>query len=145
MPAAGEPFRLRTRVCVIVALEAVKIEAVSKVSTVQKLGVVARVAGQQVKRSRIARATAGALAATGRSIGKAAHQLWLEVTGLVFLLMALAGAFEAAKEYAKYAAGRAGVRGVVVAVCFTVTFGWFGLSSFWRVRQKGKTLDHKGH
>jgi hypothetical protein len=138
MPAAGEPFRLRTRVCAIVALEAVKIEAVSKVSTVQKLGVVARVAGQQVKRSRIARATAGAVAATGRAFGKAAHQLWLEVTGLVFLLMAAAGAFEAAKEYARFHAGRTGPRGVVVAICFTVTFAWFGVSSFWRVRQKGR-------
>jgi hypothetical protein len=138
MPAAGEPFRLRTRVCVIVALEAVKIEAVSKVSTVRKLGVVARVAGQQVKRSRIARATTAAVAATGRALGKAAHQLWLEVTGLVFLLMAGAGAVEAAKEYGKYAAGRAGVRGVVVAICFTVTFAWFGVSSFWRVKQKGR-------
>ena len=118
--------------------EAVKIEAVSKVSTVQKLGVVARVAGQQVMRSRIARATAGAVAATGRAFGKAAHQLWLEVTGLVFLVMAAAGAVEAAKEYGKYAAGRGGLRGVVVAICFTVTFAWFGVSSFWRVKQKGK-------
>jgi hypothetical protein len=122
-----------------VALEAVKIEAVSKVSTVRKLGVVARVAGQQVKRSRIARAATGAVAATGRAFGKAAHQLWLEVTGLVFLVMAGAGAVEAAKEYAKYQTGRAGVRGVVVAICFTVTFAWFGVSSFWRVRQKGKS------
>jgi hypothetical protein len=138
MPAAGEPFRLRTRVCVIVALEAVKIEAVSKVSTVQKLGVVARVAGQQVKRSRIARAATGAVSATGRAFGKAAHQLWLEVTGLVFLAMAGAGGIESAREYAKYAAGRAGLRGVVVAICFTVTFAWFGVSSFWRVRQKGR-------
>jgi hypothetical protein len=118
--------------------EAVKIEAVSKVSTVQKLGVVARVAGQQVMRSRIARAAAGAVAATGRAFGKAAHQLWLEVAGLVFLVMAGAGAVEAAKEYGKYAAGRGGLRGVVVAICFTVTFAWFGVSSFWRVKQKGK-------
>jgi hypothetical protein len=118
--------------------EAVKIEAVSKVSTVQKLGVVARVAGQQVMRSRIARAAAGAVAATGRAFGKAAHQLWLEVTGLVFLVMAGAGGVEAAKEYAKYQTGRGSLRSVVVAVCFTVTFAWFGVSSFWRVRQKGK-------
>jgi hypothetical protein len=138
MPAAGEAFRMRTRLCVIVALEAVKIEAVSKVSTVQKLGVVARVAGQQVKRSRIARAASSAVSTTARAFGKAAHQLWLEVTGLVFLVMAASGGIASAKEYAKYHAGRAGVRGLVVAICFTVTFAWFGVSSFWRVRQKGK-------
>jgi hypothetical protein len=111
---------------------------VSKVSTVRKLGVVARVAGQQVKRSRIARATASAVSTTARAFGKAMHQLWLEVTGLVFLVMAGVGGIESAKEYAKYQAGRAGVRGVVVAVCFTVTFAWFGVTSFWRVRSKGR-------
>jgi len=133
-----EAVRSRTQVCVIVALQAVKIEAVSKVSSVRKLGVVARVAGRQAKRSRTVRAVTGAVAASGRALGKAMHQLWLEVTGLVFLAMAGAGGIESAKEYAKYSAGRAGVRGVVVAVCFTVTFAWFGVSSFWRVRQRGR-------
>lgn len=95
-------------------------------------------AGQQVKRSRMVRAARGAVSTTTRAFGRAAHQLWLEVTGLVFLAMAGAGGIESAKEYAKYQAGRAGVRGVVVAICFTVTFAWFGVSSFWRVKQKGK-------
>jgi hypothetical protein len=100
--------------------------------------VVARVAGQQVKRSRIARAAGSAVSTTARAFGRAAHQLWLEVMGLVFLAMAGAGGIESAKEYAKYHAGLAGVRGVVVALCFTVTFAWFGISSFWRVKHKGK-------
>jgi hypothetical protein len=100
--------------------------------------VVARVAGQQVKRSRTVRAASGAVAATARAFGKVMHQLWLEVIGVVFLGMAAIGGIESAKEYAKYAAGRAGLRSVVVAICFTVTFAWFGVSSFWRVRQKGR-------
>jgi hypothetical protein len=98
--------------------------------------VVARVAGQQVKRSRTVRAASSAVTATTRAFGKVMHQLWLEVIGVVFLGMAVIGGIEAAREYAKYAAGRAGVRGVVVAICFTVTFAWFGVSSFWRVRKK---------
>jgi hypothetical protein len=111
---------------------------VSKVSAARKLGVVARVAGQQVKRSRTARAVTQAVSATARSFGRVLHQLWLEVTGLVFLVMAASGGFAAAKEYAKYEAGRAGLGRVVVAICFTVTFAWFGVSSFWKVRQKGR-------
>jgi len=138
MPAVVEQFRSATQVCVIVAPEADKIEAVSKVSTVRKLGVVARVAAQQAKRSRTARAATSAVAATARALGKVLHQLWLEVTGLVFLVMAAGGGIEFAHEYEKYQAGRAGLRGMVVAICFTVTFAWFGVSSFWRVRQKGK-------
>ncbi|MGA7928901.1 MAG: hypothetical protein WCA20_23255 [Candidatus Sulfotelmatobacter sp.] len=138
MPAAADEFRSTTQVCVIVAPEADKIEAVSKVSTVRKLGVVARVAAQQAKRSRTVRAATSAVAATARALGKVAHQLWLEVTGLVFLVMAAVGGIEFVHEYAKYQAGRAGLPRLVVTICFTVTFAWFGVSSFWRVRQKGK-------
>src|SRR5580658_8883862 len=104
MPAAAESFLgdAGLRHCnAFVKPQAAKIETVSKVSTVRKLGVVARVAGQQVKRSRIARATAGAVSTTARAFGKAMHQLWLEVTGLVFLVMAGVGGIESAKEYAK--------------------------------------------
>jgi hypothetical protein len=111
---------------------------VSKVSTAQKLGVVARVAGQQAKRSRTLRAMSGAAATTARAFGKVLHQLWLEVTGLVFLLMAASGATALIHEYSKYQAGKAGFSRVAVAICFTVTFAWFGVSSFVRVRRKGK-------
>jgi hypothetical protein len=138
MPGSAERFRTRAQVGVIVALKAVKIEAVSKVSTAQKLGVVARVAGQQAKRSRMVRAATSAVSTTARAFRKVLHQLWLEVTGLVFLLMAASGGAAAAHEYVKYQAGKAGAGRVVVAISFTVTFAWFGVSSFWRVRQKGK-------
>jgi hypothetical protein len=111
---------------------------VSKVSTARKLGVVARVAGQQAKRSRTVQAATRGLSATARAFGAVLHQLWLEVTGLIFLVMAVSGGVASAKEYAQYEAGRAGIGRVVAAVCFTVTFAWFGVSSFWRVRQKGR-------
>jgi hypothetical protein len=111
---------------------------VSKVSTARKLGVVARVASQQAQRNRVVRAATSAVKTTARAFGKVLHQLWLEVMGLVFLLMAASGGVGVAHEYAKYQAGRTGFSRVVVAICFTVTFAWFGLSSFWRVKQKGK-------
>jgi hypothetical protein len=115
---------------------------VSKVSTAQKLGVVARVAGQQVKRSRTMRALKGAAWTTARAFGKVLHQLWLEVTGLVFLVMAASGGAAVAHEYAKYHAGKAGFGRVAAAICFTVMFAWFGVSSFWKVRRKTKTVHH---
>lgn len=128
------------RVGVIVAPTAVKIEAVSKVSTAQKLGVVARVAGQQARRSRTVRALTGAVSTTVRACGRVVHQLWLEVIGLVFLVMAASGGVALAHEYEKYQAGKVGFGRVIVAICFTVTFAWFGVSSFWRVRRKGKSI-----
>jgi hypothetical protein len=139
MPLTGTTVLREPKVCVIVALQAVKIEAVSKVSTARKLGVVARVAGQQAKRSRTMRAATQAVATTGRAFGKVLHQLWLEITGVIFLLMALSFAGASVKEYGKYHAGQASLGRVAVAICFTVAFGWFGVSSFWRVRKKGQS------
>jgi hypothetical protein len=111
---------------------------VSKVSAVRKFGVVARVAGQQAGRNRTVRAVAGALRTTARSLGRAAHQLWLEVTGLVFLIMALSFAGASVKEYGKYHAGGVGGGRLAIAICFTLTFAWFGLSSFWRARRRSR-------
>jgi hypothetical protein len=62
----------------------------------------------------------------------------LEVMGVIFLIMALSFAGATVKEYGKYHAGQAGPGRVAVAIGFTVAFAWFGVSSFWRVRQKGK-------
>lgn len=110
----------------------------SKLSTARKIGVVAKVATQQAKRSRTVRAMTGAVSATARAFGKVLHQLWLEVTGLIFLLMAASGGVAVGHEYAQYHAGKAALSRVIVAICFTVTFAWFGVSSFWRVKQKAK-------
>ncbi len=137
MPAARERFVARRR-CVIVAPGAVKIEAVSKVSVLRKLGAVARVTNQQAGRSRTIRAVMGAVGATARSFGHALHELWLQVTGTVFLSIALFGAVALVREYMKYEAGRTTASRVAIAICFTLTFGWFGLSSFLKVKRKGR-------
>jgi hypothetical protein len=115
---------------------------VNKVSVLRKLGVAARVAGkmagQQAGRNRTLRAVTGAVRTTARSFGRAAHQLWLEVTGTVFLAMAAFGGFAGVREYMKHAAGHATAGRVAIAVCFTLTFAWFGLSSFWKARRKSQ-------
>jgi hypothetical protein len=131
-----------SRRCVIVAPEAVKIEAVSKVSTLRKLGVVARVAGKQAGqwtgRNRTLRAVSSAVRTTTRSFSRAAHQLWLEVTGTVFLAMAAFGGTALVREYVKYTAGQTTASRVAIAICFTLAFAWFGLSSFWKARRKSQ-------
>ena len=137
MPSAAETVDAHDR-CVIVAPEAVKIEAVGKVSTLRKLGVAARVAGQQAGRNRTLSAVMGAARTTARSFGRALHQLWLEVTGLFFLVMALSFGGATVKEYGKYQAGGASGGRLAIAVCFTLAFAWFGLSSFWKARRKSR-------
>jgi hypothetical protein len=120
----------------ILSPQAVKIEIVSTVSTWRKLGVVARLAGQQAGRSRTFTAFLAAARATGRSFGNVLHQLWLELVGVLFLVMAVSLTSASIKEYSKYHAGHAGAARFAVTVCFAATFAWFGVTSFWRVRKK---------
>jgi len=137
MRAAAERFT-RERVCAIVAPKTVKIEAVSQISSLRKVGIALRVARGMAGRSRRVNAVMSAARATARSFAHILHLLWLEVTGTVFLAMAGIGGIAIAREYAKYAAGHTSAVNVAVTVFFTLTFAWFGLSSFWRVRRKSQ-------
>ena len=73
---------------------------------------------------------------TADVFGRILHQLWLEVTGFVFLALSAIGAAALIREYARYQAGKTGPGRVAIAICFTLSFGWFGISSFWRVRKR---------
>ena len=109
----------------------------SNVSTARKLSIAARIASQQVRRTRAFAAILKAGRATASHFGRVLGQLWLEVTGFVFLSLAGIGCLAFFRECTKYHAGRISFSRVVLALCFTGLFGWFGVSSFWRVRKKG--------
>src|SRR5215813_3677493 len=105
-------------------------------STAQKLSIAARIAGRQVRGSR----TYGALVSGARTMfshfGSALHQLWLEVTGFVFLAFAGIGVVFLFREYSAYHAGRGTSGRIAEAAGFALVFGWFGVSSFWKARRK---------
>jgi len=110
---------------------------VVKVSNWRKIEIAARIAARHAGNSRTATAVMNGARATGRTFGRVGHQLWLEVTGFTFFVLAVIGGVAGFREYAKYQAGLAESPGrVILAVCFTATFAWFGVSSFWRVRKK---------
>jgi hypothetical protein len=116
----------------------------SSVSTTRKLGIAARVAGrvisQRAGRNRTFGAVAKAARTTASHFGRALGQLWLEVTGFVFLALAGIGVIAFFREYNKYQAGHATSSRALLAVCFAGLFAWFGVSSFWRVRKKSQSL-----
>jgi len=108
--------------------------------TIRKIRLFFRAAVNLVERSRMGRAALAGVRATVGSFARVLHQLWLEVTGFTFLAMAGVGAMAGIREYGKYQSGRAtGPGRLLLAVCFTVSFAWFGLSSFWRVRRRAKS------
>ncbi len=98
----------------------------------------ARVAGDQAGRNRTLKAVMGGVRATARSFGRALHQLWLEVTGTLFLAIATFGAIALVREYSKYENGHTTAGRVAIAGCFTLAFAWFGVTSFWKVRKKAQ-------
>ena len=98
----------------------------------------ARVASDQASRSRRVNAAMSAARAMYRSLTRVLHLLWLEVVGTFFLAMAAFGGIALFREYSKYVAGRATGSRVVIAICFTLTFAWFGVSSFWRVHRRSQ-------
>ncbi len=73
-----------------------------------------------------------------KAVSKAMHQLWLEVTGFIFLCFAVIGSFAAIREYRAYTAGTKPVSNVIMSAIFTLMFAYFGLSSFWRSRRRQK-------
>jgi hypothetical protein len=107
--------------------------------TIKKVKAIYTAAINLAKRSRTGRAVLLGIHATARSFGQVLHQLWLEVTGFTFLAIAVIGAMAGIREYGKYQSGHAAGPGrLLLAVCFTVSFAWFGLSSFWRVKKRAK-------
>jgi hypothetical protein len=106
------------------------------VSTARKISILARIAAKQASRTRIYGAVLEGARTTFRHLSRVLHQLWLEVTGFVFLFIAVIGGNTSFREYAKYRTGHVSLGRVILAICFTFVFAWFGVSSFWRVRKK---------
>ncbi len=105
----------------------------------KKIKLIWQAASHMLERSRMGAALLAGFRATTHSLGRVLHQLWLEVTGFTFLAIAAIGAMAGMREYSKYQSGHTtGPGRLLLAVCFTASFAWFGLSSFWRVKRRTK-------
>jgi hypothetical protein len=62
--------------------------------------------------------------------------LWLEVTGLFFLVLALVGAAAAVREFHRRALGTGSTGKMLLAIGFALLLGYFGVNSFWRSRRR---------
>jgi hypothetical protein len=108
----------------------------AQLSTARKLSILARVAANSAGRNRTLGAALNGIRITGSHAGRVMHLLWLEVTGFVFLAIASIAGIAIFREYHRYQAGQVGIGRAVVAAVIAVMFGWFGVSSFWRVRKR---------
>jgi hypothetical protein len=95
-----------------------------------------RVAGRKTGENRWIRAFYRGTSVTLASVRGVLHVLWLEVTGSLFLVLALVGGAAALRQYRRYQAGASGGGKVILAAAFMLAFLYFGVSSFTRSRRK---------
>ena len=95
-----------------------------------------RLAGRKGGENRWVRAFYKAGRVTIGTVGRVLHVLWLEVTGLLFLVLAVVGGGAAIRQYHRYQAGASGAGKAALAAAFAVVFAYFGMSSFSRSRRR---------
>ncbi len=70
-----------------------------------------------------------------RTLTRVLHLLFLQVTGFLFLVIAVLIGSKTVQEYHRYQAGQVAANRFYLALFFTGLFVYFGLSSFWRARK----------
>lgn len=96
---------------------------------------VLRVAGRRTGENRWVRALYRAGNVTVQHTNRVVRVLWLEVTGFLFLVLAVIGAGATWREFRHFQRGEVGPGKVLVGVVFTLMFLYFGANSFWRSRR----------
>jgi hypothetical protein len=71
-----------------------------------------------------------------RSVTRVMHVLWLEVTGLFFLVLAFVGGAAAVRELHRRALGTGSTGKMLLATGFALLFSYFSVTSFWRSRRR---------
>ena len=99
------------------------------------LGSAVRELKKTERNRRVLRATLSGFQAFGKSVSKVIGQLWHEVTGFLFLCIAVIAGGAAYREYVAYQAGKIGPAKVVLAAIVTLMFFYFGVSNFRRARK----------
>jgi hypothetical protein len=95
-----------------------------------------RVGGRALRSNRYINAGLHGARITLRSVGRTTHILWLEITGIFFLLFVLVGGGAAVRGYRMYQAGRGGVGRIWLGVAIAVVFAYFAVTSFARSRKR---------
>lgn len=89
-----------------------------------------RLSSDKALRKRLLSAGFSGVSATVGSIVGSARTLWLEMTGFLFLCLAVIGGAEVWRKWNSHETSK-----LVAATAFSVLFLYFGLNSFWRARK----------
>src|SRR3954469_12830729 len=88
-----------------------------------------RFSSDKALRKGVLRAGLSGAAATLASVGRGLCRLWHEMTGFLFICLALIGVAEIWRKWQTHETEK-----LAVAAVFSAMFLYFGVSSFWRAR-----------
>jgi hypothetical protein len=108
---------------------------VNKTQGLRRTLLVTRALASITGRNQYVKAGLSAAKTVGASAKRATHMLWLQVTGLFFILFALIGILAAVREFQRWQAGEIGISRIGLAILFTVIFSYFAVSSFGQARR----------
>jgi hypothetical protein len=97
---------------------------------------VTRIAARGAGNSRLLHAGYTAAQNAGRTFVRIGHLLWLQITGLFFIVFALGFIGRMPRAYGNYLAGRESAGHFGLLVVLTILFVWFGVTSFWRAHRR---------
>ena len=95
-----------------------------------------RLSGRALRSNRYINAGLQGARITLKSVGRTTHVLWLEMTGLLFLVFAGIGGAAAVRGYRLYEAGKSGPGRIWLGVLIAVLFAYFAVTSFARSRRR---------
>jgi hypothetical protein len=89
-----------------------------------------RLSSDKALRKRLLRAGMSGAQTTLSSVGRVLRKLWHEITGFLFICLALIGGAEVARKWQTHETQK-----LAAAAVFSVMFLYFGVSSFWRAKR----------
>jgi hypothetical protein len=92
-----------------------------------------RLSSDKALRKRVFRAGVSGVTATLDSVGRVLRKLWHEITGFLFICLAVVGGAEVWRKWETHETQK-----LAVAAAFSAMFLYFGVSSFWRAKRSNR-------
>jgi hypothetical protein len=98
--------------------------------TAQLARAAGRFSSDKALRKRVLRAGLSGVSATLASVGRVLRKLWHEITGFLFICLAVVGGAEVWRKWETHETQK-----LAVAAVFAAMFLYFGVTSFWRAKK----------
>lgn len=104
---------------------------------------VGRIAARSAGSSRTLHAGYSAAKSAGHTFLGIGHLLWLEITGVFFIVFALGFIARIPRSYDNYLHGKEPILNLGILIFVTLAFFWFGVTAFARARRRQREYRNR--